>query len=321
MDAVNGVNDRIVVIGEALIDLIQQADGSYQAKPGGAPANASIALARLGAHVSFAGRMSTDGFGEQLHAWLSVEDIDLSLVERTADPTTLAVASLDEKGKATYSFYVKGTADWGWTLGAFVHLKVDPPEALVIGSVATAIDPGATVIENLAGHLHSTESSTVVIDLNIRPGLGFEREAERLRVDRQITVAHIVKASDDDLAWLFPERTPDETATVWAAGGHFVIMTRGADGATLFIPTGDTVSVSAPAITLVDTVGAGDSFLGATLYGLQRRGALGHNAGELLAAVTIDEWRELLTLAARVGALTCSRAGCNPPTLAELGLA
>ena len=150
------MSDRIVVIGEALIDLIQQPDGSYQAKPGGAPANVSIALARLGAHVSFAGRMSDDKFGQKLHDWLSPEKIDLSLVERTSDPTSLAVASLDEQGKASYSFYLKGTADWGWTLGAFVHLEVEPPAALVIGSVATAIEPGASVIENLVGHLHST---------------------------------------------------------------------------------------------------------------------------------------------------------------------
>ncbi|MEY4532416.1 MAG: hypothetical protein RI926_185 [Actinomycetota bacterium] len=314
------MSDRIVVIGEALIDLIQQPDGSYQAKPGGAPANVSIALARLGAHVSFAGRMSDDKFGQKLHDWLSPEKIDLSLVERTSDPTSLAVASLDEQGKASYSFYLKGTADWGWTLGAFVHLEVEPPAALVIGSVATAIEPGASVIENLAGHLHSTENSTVVIDLNIRPGLGFERENETVRVERQIKLAHIVKASDDDLAWLYPDRSPVDTSRLWAGQGHHVIMTRGADGATLFTPTGDTVSVKAPVIDLVDTVGAGDSFLGATLYGLQQRGALGGNAEELLAKVTLDEWIDLLTLAAEVGAITCSRAGCNPPTLAELGL-
>jgi fructokinase len=314
------MSDRIVVIGEALIDLIQQPDGSYQAKPGGAPANVSIALARLGAHVSFAGRMSDDKFGQKLHDWLSPEKIDLSLVERTSDPTSLAVASLDEQGKASYSFYLKGTADWGWTLGAFVHLEVEPPAALVIGSVATAIEPGASVIENLAGHLHSTENSTVVIDLNIRPGLGFERENETVRVERQIKLAHIVKASDDDLAWLYPDRSPVDTARLWAGQGHHVIMTRGADGATLFTPTGDTVSVKAPVIDLVDTVGAGDSFLGATLYGLQQRGALGANAEELLSKVSLDDWINLLTLAAEVGAITCSRAGCNPPTLAELGL-
>ena len=315
------VDDRIVVIGEALIDLIQQTDGSYQAKPGGAPANASIALARLGAHVNFAGRMSTDGFGEQLHAWLATETIDLSLVERTADPTTLAVAVLDENGKATYSFYVKGTADWGWTLGAFENLEVTPPCAIVIGSLATAIDPGATVIEHLAASLHSSQSSTVVIDFNIRPGLGFDRDAERLRVDRQVRLAHIVKVSDDDLAWLFPERKPCETAAAWTTGGRFVIMTRGADGATLFTPLGESLTVSAPIITLVDTVGAGDSFLGATLYGLQKREALGQNADARLADVSLDDWRDLLTLAARVGSITCSRAGCNPPTLAELELA
>lgn len=314
------MSDRIVVIGEALIDLIQQDDGRYEAKPGGAPANVSIALARLGANVSFAGRMSTDKFGEKLHNWLSPENIDLSLVESTNDPTSLAVASLDADGKASYSFYLKGTADWGWTLGAFVSLEFEPPAALVIGSVATAIEPGASVIENLAGHLHSTDASTVVIDLNIRPGLGFEREAETIRVERQIKLAHIVKASDDDLAWLYPDRSPVETARLWAGKGQYVIMTRGADGATLFAPGGDTVSVSAPVIELVDTVGAGDSFLGATLYGLQSRGALGGNAQERLASVSLDEWIKLLELAAKVGAITCSRAGCNPPTAAELGL-
>lgn len=314
------MNDRIVVIGEALIDLIQQSDGRYEAKPGGAPANVSIALARLGTHVSYAGRMSTDKFGEKLYNWLSPEKIDMALVERTSDPTTLAVASLDDQGKASYSFYLKGTSDWGWTLDSFANLEADPPAAVVIGSVAAAIEPGASVIESLAGHLHSHEASTVVIDLNIRPGLGFERGAETVRVERQIKLAHIVKASDDDLAWLYPERGPVETAGAWAASGHFVIMTRGADGATLFTPSGDTVSVKAPAVDLVDTVGAGDSFLGATLYGLQQLGALGGHAETLLSKVTADEWADLLELAARVGAITCSRAGCNPPTLAELGL-
>lgn len=314
------MSDRIVVIGEALIDLIQQEDGRYEAKPGGAPANVSIALARLGTHVSFAGRMSTDKFGQKLHNWLAPENIDLSLVESTDDPTSLAVASLDEHGKASYSFYLKGTADWGWALGAFVSLEFEPPAALVIGSVATAIEPGASVIENLAGHLHSTDASTVVIDLNIRPGLGFERESETVRVERQIKLAHVVKASDDDLAWLYPDRSPVDTARLWAGDGQHVIMTRGAEGATLFTPSGDTVSVSAPVIELVDTVGAGDSFLGATLYGLQQRGALGTNAETRLAAVSLDEWINLLELAARVGAITCSRAGCNPPTAAELGL-
>ena len=314
------MNDRIVVIGEALIDLIQQSDGRYEAKPGGAPANVSIALARLGTHVSYAGRMSTDKFGEKLYNWLFPEKIDMSLVERTSDPTTLAVASLDDQGKANYSFYLKGTSDWGWTLDSFANLEADPPAAIVIGSVATAIEPGASVIESLAGHLHSREASTVVIDLNIRPGLGFERAAETVRVERQIKLAHIVKASDDDLAWLYPEHGPAETAGAWAAAGHYVIMTRGAEGATLFTPSGDSVSVKAPTIDLVDTVGAGDSFLGATLYGLQQLAALGGRAEAALAKVTVDQWTNLLELAARVGAITCSRAGCNPPTLAELGL-
>jgi fructokinase len=314
------MTDRIVVVGEALIDLIQQPDGSYQAKPGGAPANVSIALARLGSNVSFAGRLSTDSFGEKLHEWLSPENIDLSLVQRTSDPTTLAVASLDEEGKAHYSFYLNGTSDWGWTLGAFADLEVSPPAALVMGSVAMAIDPGAAVIENLAQNLHIHNRSTVAMDLNIRPGLGFERDAEVIRIERQIAVSHIVKASDDDLVWLYPDRAPEETAQLWASQGNYVIMTRGADGATLFTPAGVRVDVSAPSITLVDTVGAGDSFLGATLFGLHRIGALGFKASSRLSEVSSDQWFEILTRAAHVGAITCSRSGCNPPTLSELGL-
>jgi len=314
------MTNRIVVVGEALIDLIQQADGSYQAKPGGAPANVSIALARLGTHVAFAGRMSTDSFGEKLFDWLSPENIDLSLVQRTSDPTSLAVASLDEEGKAHYSFYLNGTADWGWTLGAFADLELSPPAALVVGSVAMAIDPGATVIENLAHALYTHHHSTVAMDLNIRPGLGLEQDSEVIRIERQISVAHIVKASDDDLVWLYPDRAPEETALLWASQDNYVIMTRGADGATLFTPAGERVDVAAPSITLVDTVGAGDSFLGATLFGLYRIDALGSAPSARLSEVSSDQWSDILTRAAQVGAITCSRAGCNPPTLQELGL-
>ncbi len=314
------VANHTVVIGEALIDLIQQADGRFVAKPGGAPANVSIALARLGMTVSFAGRVSTDKFGDTIRAWLEPEDIDLSLIESTNDPTSLAVASLDSEGKADYSFYLKGTADWGWAPGAFTSLENNPPAALVIGSVATVIEPGAPVIESLASHLWKQDLSTVTIDVNIRPGLGFQRDQETVRVERQITLAHIVKASDDDLTWLYPNRTPIDTARAWSTNGQYVIMTCGADGATLFTPAGDSVSVRAPNIDLVDTVGAGDSFLGATLFGLQRLNALGNNAFGRLAAVSRDEWVSLLELSARVGAITCSRAGCNPPTAAEIGL-
>jgi len=312
--------NHTVVIGEALIDLIQQGDGRFVAKPGGAPANVSIALARLGVDVGFAGRLSTDKFGEQIRAWLEPEDIDLSLVVSTDDPSSLAVASLDSQGKADYSFYLKGTADWGWQRGAFAGLEDEPPAALVIGSVAIAIEPGASVIESLASHLRERELATVTIDVNIRPGLGFKRDLEIIRVERQIELAHLVKASDDDLAWLYPDRAPVDTARAWSQDTRFVILTCGAEGATLFTPTGDTVTVSAPIIDLVDTVGAGDSFLGAVLFGLQELNALGNNALDRLFEVSQDEWSSVLELAARVGAITCSRAGCNPPTKAELGL-
>jgi len=311
---------RIVVIGEALIDLIQQADGSYQAKTGGAPANVCIALARLGTEVTYITRMSTDAFGVKLHNWLAPESIDLSHLVRTTDPTTLAVVTLDDDAKASYSFYTEGTSDWGLTDADVADVVATPPAALVIGTVSLVIEPGATVIEGTAAKLHEAAETSVVIDFNIRPGLGFDRDAERARVERQIGVAHIIKASDDDLAWLYAAGEVESVAAEWSQAGRAIIVTRGADGATLYLDGKRVVDVPAPKIELVDTVGAGDAFLGATLFGLQQRDALGVEATERLRRLSPDDWTDVLTLAARVGAITCSRAGCNPPTRAELGL-
>ncbi len=318
------MSKQIVVVGEALIDLIQQADGSYQAKTGGAPANVSIALARLGTEVTFVARMSVDAFGVKLHDWLAPESINLAHLIRTTDPTTLAVATLDDHGKASYSFYINGTADWGLTELDLADLVTKAPAAFVMGSVAIAIEPGSRAIERTATRLHESNETTVVIDLNIRPGLGFERDAERTRVERQTAVAHIIKASDEDIAWLYSPNEVESVAATWSQAGRAVIVTRGSAGATLYLDGNRVTDVPAPVIELVDTVGAGDSFLGATLFGLQERDALGGAGGvsptTRLRSLTSDQWADALTLAARVGAITCSRAGCNPPTRAELGL-
>ncbi len=318
------MSQHIVVVGEALIDLIQQPDGSYQAKTGGAPANVCIALARLGTDVTFVARMSVDAFGVKLHDWLAPESINLAHLIRTSDPTTLAIATLDDHGKASYSFYITGTADWGLTDLDLADIVTKSPAAFVMGSVALAIEPGAQAIEHTATRLHEQGTTTVVIDLNIRPGLGFDRDAERERVERQITVAHIVKASDEDIAWLYSPDLVDATAALWSREGRAVIVTRGSAGASLYLDGNRVTDVPAPVIELVDTVGAGDSFLGATLFGLQERGALGAGTGDgpvsALRSLTTDEWTAVLSLAAHVGAITCSRAGCNPPTRSELEL-
>jgi fructokinase len=264
--------------------------------------------------------MSHDAFGVKLHNWLAAESIDLSHLIRTTDPTTLAVVTLDEQAKASYSFYTNGTADWGLTDEHVANVISEPPAALVIGTVSLVIEPGATTIERTAAHLHASASTTVVIDFNIRPGLGFDRDAERARVERQIGVAHLIKASDDDIAWLYSPDEVESIAAAWSQPGRAVIVTRGSDGATLYLDGQRVADVPAPKIELVDTVGAGDSFLGATLFGLQERDALGVDATTRLRALSSSEWTDVLTLAARVGAITCSRAGCNPPTRAELGL-
>jgi len=314
------MSTRIAVVGEALIDLIGQPDGSYQAKTGGAPANVSIALARLGVDVTFIARMSLDAFGVKLHDWLAPESINLAHLIRTNDPTTLAVATLDDHGKAHYSFYIRGTADWGLTESDLADVVATPPAAFVIGSVALVIEPGSRAIERSATLLHESGETTVVIDVNIRPGLGFDRDAERARIERQIQIAHIVKASDEDIAWLYSADEVETIAAVWSRSGRAIVVTRGASGATLYLDGNRITDVPAPRIDLVDTVGAGDSFLGATLFGLQERDALGSDATARLRALAPAEWTDVLSLAANVGAITCSRAGCNPPTRAELQL-
>ena len=314
------MSTNIVVVGEALIDLIQQSDGSYQAKTGGAPANVSIALARLGTDVTFIARMSNDAFGVKLYDWLAPEPINLSHLIRTDDPTTLAVATLDDDGKASYSFYINGTADWGLSERDLTDILTTPPAAFVIGSVSLVIQPGALAIEATANRLSESNSTTVVMDLNIRPGLGFDHHAERTRIERQIEHAHIVKASDEDIAWLYSASEVETIASSWSEHERAVIVTRGSEGATLYFCGHRVTDVAAPRIELVDTVGAGDSFLGATLFGLQERGALGDQPATRLRALSHQSWTDVLTLATRVGAITCSRAGCNPPTRTELGI-
>ena len=314
------MNNHITVVGEALIDLIESPDGNFEAKPGGAPANVSLALARLDCEVSFLGRLSTDHFGETIRNWLATEGVDLSLCHSTEDPTSLAVVSRNPSNKPRFSFYINGTADWGWKPGDFDFLVSNPPMAFVMGSVAAAIEPGASEIEKTAAALYSLNSTTVFFDLNIRPGLGFSRESEVSRVENQVANAHFVKASDEDLEWLYPDRSAIDTAQLWSTAGHHVVITRGSEGAELLTPHGSSAKSGAPKISLVDSVGAGDAFLGAMIYGLLIKKALGIDPGKRLEALSPEEWEGLLGYSTKAGAITCTRVGCNPPTRAELGL-
>jgi fructokinase len=307
----------IVVAGEALIDLVAvDRDGGYQAVVGGSPSNVAVGLARLGQPTRLLARLSCDAFGQRIRAHLAANGVALDWAVTAREPTSLAVASLDANGRAEYSFYLSGTADWQWSATEWPS-SLDGVSALHSGSLAAAIEPGAAVVERaLAGC-----PVTVSYDLNLRPSIRPDRAAERARVERQIRYAQLVKASDEDLAWLYPGRPLAETAAAWrAAGVACAVVTLGSDGAYLLAPDGVAYRSTARPVTVVDTVGAGDAFAAGLLAALARLDALGSNPVDRLAAVTMQQWHGVLDFANTVAAVTCTRRGADPPTLAEVGL-
>ena len=305
----------IVALGEALIDLIQREDGLFEPRPGGGPANTAIAIARLGFDVEFAGRISCDAFGGVIRHRLESNGVGLGLVALASQPTTLAIASLAADGSAAYSFYVEGTADWQWTGLELSLIEQAHPTAIHFGSLSAAIEPGASAIEALLRRL--SRDVLVSYDINVRPGLGSRVAAERERVERQVRLSGLIKASDDDLTWLYPDEKPEQVAARWARTGRYVVLTFGSAGAAVVLPQGEVLTIPAMPVELVDTIGAGDAFCGGLLVALGEAGFL-HGSTRGLAALTIDDWTTALNTAASVAALTCGRRGAEPPTSSEL---
>ncbi|WP_422736696.1 carbohydrate kinase family protein [Micromonospora sp. WMMD729] len=308
----------IVVAGEALIDLVVTPEGQ-RAVPGGSPANVAVTLARLDQPVRLLARLGPDEYGQQIAEHLAANQVDLRWAVRAPEPTSVAVATLDVTGQASYEFRLDGAADWQWTAQELADLADSSATALHTGSLALALDPGAQVLEGLLARERERDALTLSIDLNLRPSIVTDRAAEQQRVRRQVPLAHLVKASDEDLAWLYPDRSIADVMAEWReAGVSCAVVTRGGDGAWLLAPNGVLHEQPAVPTTVVDTVGAGDSFTGGLLAALADIDALGDRPTDRLAAVTEQQWTKVLRQAATVAALTCARRGANPPTRAEL---
>lgn len=313
----------ILVIGEALIDLIGEegSGGNFTAVVGGANANVALALALRGEEQRFLGRISSDGFGRQIANHLSSQGVDLSLSIDAEEQTTLAVATIDVAGVASYSFYTKDTADWGWTpheLPDVDAVKALDAQAIQYGCLGMAIGPGNLVIEAWLKEFFNNDLLTLSHDLNIRPALGFEREAELARVLRVNGQSHIIKASDADIEWLYglePGAGLDEIVAEWSKG-KLVVVTRGPDGVSLYR---DGARLDAPGqkVKLVDTVGAGDTFMANFLGELRLLDALGDNPLSRLSRVSDQDLAQAAMTANVAAAIVCERQGCQPPTLQE----
>jgi fructokinase len=311
---------HITVAGEALIDMVDEGGGHYRAYPGGSAANVTVGLARLGAPCSLLARVSSDPLGRQLTAHLAGNGVSLRDVAAAAEPTTLALVSLDSAGRAAYSFYGNGTADWQWRPGDLPGLAPDVA-GLHAGSLALALPPGAAVLEDLLAAEHARGRVTISIDPNIRPTLAGGHADAVARVERQLGLAHLVKASEEDTDWLYPGTGYETVARAWhRLGPRVVVITLGERGAFALAPDGTQIRRPSFDVTLVDTVGAGDAFCAGLLDALRRRGRLGGDGGADgagLAGLTETELAEVVDWAIRVSALTCARAGADPPTRDE----
>jgi fructokinase len=301
----------IVVVGEALVDLTLSADGALAAHLGGGPYNTARALGRLGVPVSYLGRLSTDAFGRRLRAALDADGVGLDSVLSTDDPTTLALAELDERGQASYRFYLDGTSVPGVEPHRALAALPADPAAVHVGTLALAVEPFAraseAVVERLAGR------ALVLVDPNVRPAIIRDRAAYLARLERVLARADVVKVSDEDLQWLWPGTPPDEAGrSVLALGPRLVLVTMGGAGALVLAREG-VASVPAPVVAVVDTIGAGDTFAAGVL-------AWWHDNGRpdlgVLGAAT-----EATRFAVQVAAVTVARAGADPPRRADLNLA
>ncbi|NUQ97402.1 MAG: carbohydrate kinase [Streptomyces sp.] len=299
----------IVVAGEALIDLVPQGTGALAGlKPalGGGPYNTAVALGRLGSPTAFCSRTSRDAFGEALLDGLRAAGVDVSAVQRGAEPTTLAVATIDGDGSAAYSFYVEGTAD-----RLFVAPEALPAEtrAVSFGTCSLVLEPGATAYETLL-RTAAAQGVFTALDPNIRAGLIPDADAYRARFRSWLPYVSLLKLSEEDALWL--GGTPRE----WlAAGPAAVVITHGGDGLSAFTRDGAVHPVPGEKVDVVDTIGAGDTVNAALLHGLAAQNAL---SAEALLALGADGWTRLLRFAARAAAITCSRAGAEPPYASEL---
>ena len=313
----------VAVAGEVITDLVPAGpEGLLRAAPGGSPANVAVGLARLGVPTRLLARLSGDALGLRLRRHLEANGVSLDHVVAATEPSSLAIVSVGEDGLVDYDFRVDGTADWQWSddelAGSLDRNALDGDvEALHVGSLAMVIEPGASALHRLVEGARG--AVTVTFDPNVRPLLMGSRDDVLPRVESLVALADVVKASAEDVAWLYPGLQAAAAAERWLdLGPSLVAVTLGPDGVVAAGRGAGAVRRPAVPVAVVDTVGAGDAFMSALIAGLARRRLLGASHRSRLAALATDELSEVLADAALAAALTCARAGADPPTADEL---
>ncbi len=293
----------IVSCGEALVDLVPDPVA------GGGPMNVAIAAARLGAPAAFVGGISTDAFGDLLWQHLETNQVDLRLCPRVDAPTAKAI--VDHVPELRFRFEGDHTAD---TLLGDADLSRLGAGPHIVHGGTLGMFRGATA-ETLA-RLVEAHDGIVSLDCNVRPQIIDDRARWDHFHDRWLEHANIYKGSNEDLAWIWPGRTMESCAEQLIANGiEVVVLTRGAEGLSVLTADGE-ASVPAPVITVVDTVGAGDTIVAALLSSVWDHGA--GSGTSTLGDIGLDDWTSFARRAAKAAAITCSRPGADPPYLVEL---
>ena len=300
------MSNQVWVVGEVLIDLIP--DGAERkAIVGGGPANTAKALAKLGIDTQFIDGISSDKYGQMALNELRKDNVKLDFVHFSDKPTCLAIVSLDSSGSATYEFVIEETATFDFTPTWLPDPVANKHSLLHIGTLVTALEPAASILHKWASDL--AKVAPIVFDPNIRPAVMGNRDEYVRQVERWVDIATSVKVSDDDIYWLYPDKSIDDVANAWLAkGAKLVVVTFGDKGLTAFSEQ-EKISVLAQKVIVADTVGAGDT-VGAILVEAIIESGLEKLHGEVL--------KKMLERAAKAAAITVSRTGAVPPTRDEI---
>ena len=299
---------HIFVIGETILDLAP-AGGAYEPVLGGSAFNTARALGALGAHVSFAGAVSRDDWGAKFRAALIEHHVDCTLLRDSEKPMPLALVSPEGASGPAFTLYLAGTAHEDAQAPATLPRNVTHLHVSSFHACTKPTGDGVLALMNAA-----KGRASISFDPNVRTGVLPPRDEAVALIEERVRLCDIVKASAQDMNWLYPDRDPRDAMEAWSARGpRLAVLTRGANGATAFA-TRERIDVPAPAVVMVDTVGAGDAFTAALLTEMAVDSALGPDAAPL-EAPALRRWLVFATAAA---SLTCARRGAQAPRRAEI---
>ena len=302
----------VLVIGEALVDVVHGLNGEIKNIPGGSPANTAVALSRLGTKTIMKARTSSDQFGTEIRDYLTDQKVNLDYSLVVNSPSSVIDALIQNDGSAKYEANLNGAADYGWTF-AELNQELDQDIQIVqLGSLTSYIEPGATHVEKWFAKLRQKNKYLLTFDPNIRHPLdGQDQENVRNRAKKLASLSHVVKASDEDLNWIFSNNNPKESAIkIIESGASLVVVTLGKKGAFAVNRKQEVVEVPAKEIDVIDSIGAGDTFAAALITQLLENSWTDVNALEKLS---MAELTRTLTNCALASSITCSRQGANPP--------